>query len=348
VNIGPKLLESVFMCMELPTYFVVHGYKIYTFGIFLFLGFVLVAFVVWQEGRNDGFDEEGLFDLFLISILVSLVVSRVFFSVQHHFSLRLTLLHAIRFWVPGFDVSGAILGFLMSVFYLTKRWRWSGFRILDIFSISLSLGASLAALGYVALQKDFRFLLVFAACLFMYAGFSKLRDYKLRSGFAFSLFLFLNVLLWACFFRSMENLILYVLLFIMSIVNLVLRLFVSMPTEKNTKKFFGLLKKKLLSKAKRLEHEQALLESEDPYLKEGRDMGNAEIMDEALLEDAQKELTDIRKSSVSSMLSQTKKALAHMKVGKYGKCEVCGGPIEAGRLKAYPEATTCTSCFDKK
>lgn len=35
------------------------------------------------------------------------------------------------------------------------------------------------------------------------------------------------------------------------------------------------------------------------------------------------------------------RALSRMEEKKYGKCEVCGNPIEAARLEADPAATTC-------
>ena len=38
---------------------------------------------------------------------------------------------------------------------------------------------------------------------------------------------------------------------------------------------------------------------------------------------------------------QTLHALENIKKGIYGLCEVCGKPIEMGRLEANPAATTC-------
>jgi len=36
-------------------------------------------------------------------------------------------------------------------------------------------------------------------------------------------------------------------------------------------------------------------------------------------------------------------ALASIERGTYGKCEVCGKPIEEARLEANPSATTCSA-----
>jgi RNA polymerase-binding transcription factor DksA len=64
-------------------------------------------------------------------------------------------------------------------------------------------------------------------------------------------------------------------------------------------------------------------------------------MDEAILEDSAGELIRNRQNVVTQMQVQVRKALARIKLGKYGYCEVCGKPIDKARLEAYPEATTC-------
>lgn len=43
-------------------------------------------------------------------------------------------------------------------------------------------------------------------------------------------------------------------------------------------------------------------------------------------------------------LSQIERALARMKQGTYGVCEVCQGKIPVARLNALPYSTTCIEC----
>ncbi|GEM_PF-597441 len=40
-------------------------------------------------------------------------------------------------------------------------------------------------------------------------------------------------------------------------------------------------------------------------------------------------------------------ALRRLAEGHFGKCVACGGAVEAGRLKAYPEAATCRACAEE-
>jgi RNA polymerase-binding transcription factor DksA len=48
---------------------------------------------------------------------------------------------------------------------------------------------------------------------------------------------------------------------------------------------------------------------------------------------------------LSKDLKDVEIALQKMGSGIYGKCEVCGVDIPAERLKAFPEARTCTKCI---
>ena len=52
--------------------------------------------------------------------------------------------------------------------------------------------------------------------------------------------------------------------------------------------------------------------------------------------------------NIKNMIRDTKAAIKKIESNKYGFCESCKGPIEPGRLKAYPAAALCVSCANKK
>ena len=119
-----------------------------------------------------------------------------------------------------------------------------------------------------------------------------------------------------------------------------------MNTRNLPKEFIELIKRQLTRKEKELQKEQASLMKEDPYLQSGRTESNSEYMDEAILEDTRKTISDAQVNIVQTMLMEVKRALAAIKIGKYGICEVCGDPIDTARLRAYPQATTCLKHAD--
>jgi len=107
--------------------------------------------------------------------------------------------------------------------------------------------------------------------------------------------------------------------------------------------FLEKLKNKLINKDKRLSQQQRSLIQNDPYLQQGRATDNAETLDD-VLEDTSKNVTDAVLHNMKGVRVQVRKALARINIGKYGKCEVCGKPIDKARLEVYPEATTCIDC----
>lgn len=47
---------------------------------------------------------------------------------------------------------------------------------------------------------------------------------------------------------------------------------------------------------------------------------------------------------IKEQLAAMEVALGKIKAGTYGKCEVCGKPIEPARLEALPHARRCMTC----
>ncbi len=335
------------MGITLPTIIKFGQSNISTFGLFLLFGFFLVAFVAWQEGRKDGFDEERVFDILLVSTVSGLIFSRLFFALFSRASIGEALNHTLKFWTPGMDIYGALLGVFLPIYLLCKYWKWSIYRIFDIFSLAWSLGLAVVMLGYVGIQQRFQFLFAFASWLVIYGLLSKLRNSKIRSGGVFALFLLVNVLLGVIFFRDYKYLIFYTLLVTLTVVVLYFRERKSAVKANIPTNILAKIKNTLLSKEKRISAEQALLIKEDPYLNEGRVNDNADVQDDTY-EDIEHANVTLRINSLANAKLQVKKALSRMNLGTYGICETCGTPIEAKRLEAYPEATTCLKCAEAK
>jgi len=56
-------------------------------------------------------------------------------------------------------------------------------------------------------------------------------------------------------------------------------------------------------------------------------------------------LTDVGVAdSFQVSMERIERALAKLEEGTYGTCDVCGGPIAVGRLRAAPESAVCIDC----
>lgn len=47
---------------------------------------------------------------------------------------------------------------------------------------------------------------------------------------------------------------------------------------------------------------------------------------------------------IEGALAQVRRALHKLELGTYGQCDSCGRQIDAERLQALPQATTCLAC----
>ncbi len=103
----------------------------------------------------------------------------------------------------------------------------------------------------------------------------------------------------------------------------------------------------LQSKLRLLERRKKGIEKEDPFSDTSRIIDNASPDTDAAEQFGHARTTAI-KEQIDRKIIQTKKALAQIKVGKYGVCEECGRMIDTDRLMAYPEATLCATDAAKK
>jgi len=336
--------------MQINPEFTILSTRIQTITIFIFFAVLFSLYAVWREGRKDGFDQEKIFDNYLVTLLIALVFSRVAYAIEARFLFWPFIQHIYTFWSAGLNLQGFIVGFLVGTFGLSFIYKWSVYRILDIYSLALSLGVAVLTLGVFAISADIRFLVFCGVLLLFYGVFSVFRLKWLFSGAVFVIFLFLVVASGLLIDLSNgDDLLFNFVLVTISVVTLFLRLKKKMINKRTIPKdLLSRLKEALVKKYKGLATQKKLLDEEDPYLQPNRAEGNADDMDEAHLEDNQKNIIDAQKSIIREVSGSIKKALRRMQKGDYGVCEKCGSAIDSARLKAYPEASTCSDCARKQ
>lgn len=333
--------------MNLPDTLVLLNFSINTFGLFLLLGFFLATFVVWQEANRDGFDEEKIIDLLIVSTLSGVIFSRLVFALSSGASVLEAIQHTYKVWSPGMDIYGGFVGLLTPIYFLSRYWKWSVYRIYDIFALAWSLGLAIVMLGYVGIQQRFEYLFAFSAWLLVYVALFKVRNLKIRSGAVFSVFLTINVILGIWYAPHSRYLILYALLVTISAATLYFReLRSATKTTMLTPEFLNKIKSKLLKKDADLKKAEVLLKKEDPYNQTERVDDNADLQDDAA-EDIEHNSVQIQLSAIQKTRAQIKLALTRLKAGTYGKDTKTGETIPKERLEVYPEATTTVNNSDE-
>jgi DnaK suppressor protein len=102
----------------------------------------------------------------------------------------------------------------------------------------------------------------------------------------------------------------------------------------------------LTSELNKLKKRRDVVEEEDPFANEDRVNDNA-----ALDIEVDEQFGHARARAVSDQINkriiQIKKALARIKIGRYGICEECDQFINTKRLMVHPETTLCVKCREK-
>lgn len=103
----------------------------------------------------------------------------------------------------------------------------------------------------------------------------------------------------------------------------------------------------LAGQLKTLEMRKKNIEESDPFSDTSRIANNAALDTEAE-EQFGHSMSSALKEQVDRRIIQTRKALARVRLGKYGICENCGKMIDTDRLMVFPDATKCISCESGK
>ncbi len=116
----------------LPVLFTIGPVTVYTFALFLGVGFFLSAFLIWRRLRDLGLEEEKIIDFLLFLFLLGFVFSRLGFIFTHFSSFKLAIIR----WLlvgryPGLSLWGAILGGIIALIWFCKRNRWDLWRVAD-------------------------------------------------------------------------------------------------------------------------------------------------------------------------------------------------------------------------
>ena len=174
-------------------------------------------FSFWSNSKKDGFDQEKVFDLVVfgflgggvLSFLASAIVARALLPIN------LSNLNPYSF----------IFGFISTMCFVVLKWKWSVYRVLDNFSVSLTLTVAFWLLTQNQ-SVEFKPLYVLVAVL-LFVVYYLLQRYRLlviKSGFTFCLVSGVFCVAGGLSSPKIFNLIFIVLLFTLTLAVLIFRL----------------------------------------------------------------------------------------------------------------------------
>src|SRR5579859_812991 len=140
-----KVLYTIHM---FPLLLAIGPVTIYTMSVFNVIAFFAAGYVYWQKGREEHYQEDELFDGFLLAFLWGLLWGRIGFIVLHfaHFGFQ-PLRWLDMFSAPGFVPLAGLIAGAWFLFTYAKKQKWNAFEVLDFAALAIVLSLAIAALG---------------------------------------------------------------------------------------------------------------------------------------------------------------------------------------------------------
>lgn len=107
---------------------------IYSFSLFLGVGFFLTAFIAWRRLIDLGLEEEKILDSLILASIVGLIFSKLFFALEN-------------FPLKGYSFWGGVIGAVLVFFLLTRAWKWNFWQVADELTFAVLPLAVLSQVG---------------------------------------------------------------------------------------------------------------------------------------------------------------------------------------------------------
>ncbi len=119
-----------------------------TASLFVFIACIAAGFIYWRRGREEHYQEDQLFDVFVVAILSGMIASRVGFVLVNFQEFGFQILDWINIIVrPGFDTHIGML-FASYIFYKKSGAnKWDQFEILDFWATAVACGLIFINIG---------------------------------------------------------------------------------------------------------------------------------------------------------------------------------------------------------
>lgn len=108
-----------------------------TLGVFAALSFVIFSFVFWRRLKED-FEEEAILFLTILLLFSSFLGARFFYIFTHFSDFGFSF--SWLFWrqFPGFSLAGALVGFVLCLFWWVAKRRWNLWPLADASLVAFS------------------------------------------------------------------------------------------------------------------------------------------------------------------------------------------------------------------
>jgi len=112
--------------------------KIYSYGLFLFIGLFVALYFWWKMGRDEHFDEILLFDAFFLSLMTFFVTGRIGYVLMHMDKVGTLYRSLAVLSFPGIDSVIGLFCALIFIVLFAKSNDYDPWKVTDAYVVALA------------------------------------------------------------------------------------------------------------------------------------------------------------------------------------------------------------------
>ena len=128
-------------------YFSLGPIKIYYYSICILIGISIGIFLLFKEAKKQKIDKDKLGDLLFYTILFGILGARIYYVIFNLSYYIKNPLEIIAIWHGGLAIHGGIIAGLITIIYLTKKYKLNTLKIIDMSVPSLIIAQSIGRWG---------------------------------------------------------------------------------------------------------------------------------------------------------------------------------------------------------
>ncbi|MEO0074567.1 MAG: prolipoprotein diacylglyceryl transferase [candidate division WOR-3 bacterium] len=133
-----------------PTLIKVGSFQIYSYGLMLFLSFLIGTMLVENRARKFGVNPEKITNLALLTLIMVVIGARLLYVIFHFSEFANDLIGIIAFWRGGLGglmfFGGFLFAFIAGIIYVQVN-RMPIYKMLDAIAPALVLGEGITRIG---------------------------------------------------------------------------------------------------------------------------------------------------------------------------------------------------------
>jgi len=130
-----------------PVLFHIGSFNLYTYGLFVALGFMTAVFISQKIAKPHGISTENISDIFFVILLSALLGARLLYVLINFDDFKNNLLDIFKIWNGGLVFFGGFIASVAAVMIYLKVKKFNVWKTADIIAPGIALGHAVGRLG---------------------------------------------------------------------------------------------------------------------------------------------------------------------------------------------------------